>query len=450
MKKQSSLSGSHLVRFGTAGDQEFLLGEFLSTYDDLIINAGILAYMRGALATFLSIKAKNKPYFIDPQTHAFQHDIANITAKSGMRSGKVKLSLQKLIDVYGEPVLSSVVKQSRPLEPADFRNKKILSDFCKRVLTFQMRAISDEINKSDATPYYQYSNIKTQSIFTPLMLVAPYFFLRPSNVAQWLDINIKCANASKSISKKFNKKLALQITISQDLLTSPSNLRTLVNAYSSTRPDYFLIWVDSLVEQEANQKTLEAFIHFLQHLGRVAPVINLYGSYFSVALGKSGIIKNLIGVAHSLEYGETRGVVPVGGGFPTAKFYFPSLHARLLYRDAFRAIRIVEGNKNVGSYFKKVCDCKQCRAVIRTDPEVDFAKYGITGNTKSGKSYPLPETKKLTVSHYMWSKHKEYRQPMTKQNILDTLDDTIQIFANHSKSISVEHCRTWSRIIQGL
>jgi len=79
---QKPIQGPHLVRFGTAADQKFLLGDFLSTYDQLVINANMVAHMTSALASFLSVRAKNKPYLIDPQTHAFQHDISHLESNS--------------------------------------------------------------------------------------------------------------------------------------------------------------------------------------------------------------------------------------------------------------------------------------------------------------------------------------------------------------------------------
>ena len=152
------IAGFHIIRFGTAADQQFLLGEFLPTYDQLIINANMVAHMPSALASLLSIKAKNKPYFIDPQTHAFQHNISYIESDSENRVGSIKRSLQKLMDAFGNPVLSSIGKEHRPLLPSDFNSKGIVEGFCERVLKFQAQAITKEANQSEAAKYYKYLN----------------------------------------------------------------------------------------------------------------------------------------------------------------------------------------------------------------------------------------------------------------------------------------------------
>ena len=45
MPRRSPVAGFHLVRYGIAADQRFLLGDLLDTYDQLVINATIVAHM---------------------------------------------------------------------------------------------------------------------------------------------------------------------------------------------------------------------------------------------------------------------------------------------------------------------------------------------------------------------------------------------------------------------
>ncbi len=52
MAKKKAIAGSHLVRYGIAGDQKFLVGDLLNTYDELVINARMVAHMAGVLYTF--------------------------------------------------------------------------------------------------------------------------------------------------------------------------------------------------------------------------------------------------------------------------------------------------------------------------------------------------------------------------------------------------------------
>lgn len=46
-KKESGIHGIHWVRYGTAGDQKFLIGDFQDTYDQLVINGNMVALALG-------------------------------------------------------------------------------------------------------------------------------------------------------------------------------------------------------------------------------------------------------------------------------------------------------------------------------------------------------------------------------------------------------------------
>jgi hypothetical protein len=156
-----------------------------------------------------------------------------------------------------------------------------------------------------------------------------------------------------------------------------------------------------------------------------------------------------------LEYGESRGVVPVGGGIHTAKFYFPALNTRLLFRDALRAVRAVGGHKSVDDFHKKVCDCKTCREEITSNPETDFEKYGKARPIRfmrSGQSiamgYPLPETKERTVKHYLWCKKNEYGYQCSPDDLVRRLGE---IKSKLEKTLDLEnlsHCDLWAKIIK--
>ena len=450
--------GFHIVRFGIASDQKFLLGDFLSSYDHLIINANTASHMPSALASFLSVRAKNKPYFIDPMTHAFQHEIEHIESTSQKRLGEIKRSVQKLIDSYGAPINTCINKEHRSVRPRDFTNG-ILKQFCNRVLEFQTTVIANEAEQSDAAKYYAYlRKQKGQAIArisSPSILVAPYFYLTQKSMASWLPVNISCANISSKLAKSMRQQLGVQLTISQDILFSSRSRKILIEEYSKIKPDVFMLWIDSFSEQNASEDELRALIELIRELGKVTPIVNLYGGFFSVALKKLGICSSLKGVAHGLEYGESRGVIPVGGGFPSAKFYFPSLHHRLLFRDAFRAIRAVGGVRTAEHFYQKVCDCKMCRETISSNPEGDFHKYGETRpitykvrGRKQVKDYTLPETRTRTAKHYMYCKKAEYRTTYSNKQVIEELRHCENILSKAFGSQDLRYCTIWANIIE--
>jgi len=456
------IAGRHLVRYGIAADQKFLLGEFLQTYNQIVLNANIVAHMRSALANFLSDRAR-KPYFIDPQTHAFQHDITHLVSSSETVDGKIKLksSIRKLLEEYGEPVKTCVGSKHSSVVPEDFDNPNVRRGFCERVLRFQLRAIEEEMEASDSAKYHQYRARKGgmgspgfRAI--PTIVVAPYFHLTSTTFGEWVAVNINFAKDSEEYALSERVPLAVQIVISRDLLVDRELRTMLVKRYRNAGVDanVFLIWVDSFSEREASERELAGFIDLVNDLGSISPVVNLYGGFFSVALSRCGVVKSLVGISHGLEYGEDRAVIPVGGGIPVAKYYVPALHARLPFRDALRAVRTLGGMRSVDDFLGEICDCKECKQVITADPVTDFEKYGRTRTipfTREGhlvrREYPTPETKEHCVKHYMWRKAREHREPLSADELVHGLREAERKLAPILGLDAVAHCGLWSKVL---
>jgi hypothetical protein len=449
---RSAIERPHLVRYGTAADQKYLVGEFLETYDQLVVNANMLAHMPSALTTFISQHTKRKPYFVDPLTHAFQHDLSHLSSKSG----RLKRSIEKLLDAYGSPVAKRV-REGESVLPRDFPSSKIRKGFCERVLQFQWEAITAEAKDSPTAKYYKFLAAEKGldlGKMRPSLLVAPYFYLAASTLDSWLPLNVDCANESKAIAKTYDVPWAVEIVVSKDILAEPSLRQNLIEKYSGINPDVFLLWIDDFDEQSASRSLLKSFVDVVNGLGASSRVVNLYGGFFSVALSLCGIAP-LHGVCHGLEYGESRAVVPVGGGIPVAKYYLPVLHERLAYRDAFRAAERLGGMKTREGFLERVCSCRQCKKVIRSDdPSTDFLNaFGASRPVSFGRGeqvvrreFPLPATKDNSVRHYMWRKADEYSATASKQMVnalregRSALEQTLGLEA-------VAHCSVWADVL---
>ena len=125
--------------------------------------------------------------------------------------------------------------------------------------------------------------------------------------------------------------------MSRDLLAF-GDLENIAGKYGSLPAAGILLWVDELDESSVGKQLLKRFTELIRGLkNRGKQVYNLYGGYFSVLLGRAdgGMLD---GVCHGPEYGESRSVVPVGGGFPVARFYYPEVHTRVRYADAARIL----------------------------------------------------------------------------------------------------------------
>jgi hypothetical protein len=445
------IAGPHIVRYGTAADQKFLTGEFAETYDQLVINANMVAHMPSALATLITQKA-NKPFFIDPQTHAFQHASTHLASP---KTGEIRRSIRKLVEAYGDPVQGPVLRSESVL-PSDFEDAPTREAFCERVLAFQESSLKGEVEESGDAKYYQFLEEEglaaSFGAMSPSLLVAPYFYLDERTGRDWVPVNVACAEHCIAGSVKRGLPVAVQVVLSQDVLRS-GLLQEVVQAYSVLRPAAFLVWVDGLAEDEASVELLRAQVDLFEQLGAAAPVINLYGGYFSVALMHTKRLSSLVAVTHSLEYGESRSVVPVGGGVPVAKFYLPVLHSRLVIRDAVRSIKVLGGFASRDQYLATICNCAECGSIIRQHPEDDFGAYGVTKskvvrgrNGMITREYPTTETKEHCVRHYMWVKQQEYAETADVAATCATLT-SVGNTLRRALGAGVAHCQVWATVL---
>jgi hypothetical protein len=456
------IAGLHWVRYGIAGDQKYLLGEFAETYDQLVVNANMVAHMPSAMSQFLSQQLK-KQFVIDPQTHAFQHEVDSLISDSKKSAGSLKRSWKRLVERYGAP-LDSVIDSDEPrsLLPDDLADQTLLEGFCKRVLLFQRDEITREIEEGEDADYIRFLAEQTganSGNVPPAMLIAPYFFIGGPLQDDWLELNRRCVDASRQIVNADAPEipLAAQVVISKELL-SDNNLRDRVaQAFLAGKPDVILLWIDGFSEQAASSAQLEHFVEFVAKLsGQDTPVINLYGGFFSVAEARVGKLKGkLKGVCHGLEYGETKPVMPVAGGIPVAKFYSNHLHHRLPSRVAYNEIRALGGFQDVQHYLDIICGCDECKEVIKQNPQQDFRAYTESASKsifRSGRrvamEFPTAEAADHCTRHYMWCKASEYRVDLVLANLKQQLLAANVKLVKHVGSEFAAHAKLWSEILQ--
>jgi len=73
-----------------------------------------------------------KGYFIDPVTHAFQHDVSTIMSYSKKEEKLViKKSVRNHIDYYGEPI-KTIINSGNSILPSNFDTKKIKESFTQK------------------------------------------------------------------------------------------------------------------------------------------------------------------------------------------------------------------------------------------------------------------------------------------------------------------------------
>lgn len=460
------ITGLHLIRFGTAADQEYFLNGWRDTYDQIVVNANMVAHMPAALSTFLAFRTQ-KPYFIDPQTHAFQHEVEYLMSDAKREEGQAKLkrSWHTLVKAYGPLVESALVGDNpRALLPEDFTDAGRVKEFCARVLEYQRSKVSEEATTGENAEYVQFyaaEEKKGPGQFQPTLVTAPYFHLTQQFFDEWLTVNLNCLTASRSAmgEAKMTLPLAAQIVIARETLSSVKRLDDLIKAYSehASQPDVFLLWIDSFMEQEASADELRALVKLVNGLSaKGRPVANLYGGYFSVASARFGSLQGrLQGVCHGLEYGESKPVVPISGGVPVAKFYLPALHSRLHTRVAIRAIRALKGFVSSAEFFRLVCDCAECRGVIKDNPEMDFGAFTESKAStfwRSGQrvamEFPTAKASDLCAKHYLWCKHREYTEAKQLDPLCAELESTFNLLREPIGLEYAGHAAIWPMVLR--
>lgn len=452
------VAGLHWVRYGIAGDQKYLLGEFAETYDQLVVNANMVAHMPSAMSQFIAQKLR-KPFVIDPQTHAFQHEIDHLLSTSKKSSGKLKRSWGGLVQRYGAPLDAIFAGENpRSLRPEDLQDAQLLREFCRRVLFFQRDEIHREVEEGPDAEYIRFLAEETGedlAMVPPRMLIAPYFFIGGSWQEHWLDLTTRCLAASRIVmdAEAPDIPLAAEIVVSKEVVSDSDFRTTAVERLLNCKPDVFLLWIDDFSEQAASPTMLRRYVEFVDQLSATGtPVVNLFGGYLSVAQARGGaLIGKLRGVCHGLEYGESKAVVPIAGGIPVARFYSNNLHHRLPPRIAVQEVRALGGFANVEQFHHAICNCEECRAVINADPEKGFRVY-----TESQEKFILRSGRRVTMEfptaaaadhctrHYMWCKGREYREELDHDGLKQALTKIYDDLVPHVGPEFSAHAKTWA------
>jgi len=395
----------HWMMFSTFAEQRYFIYPDRTTYSIAVINGNMAAHAPTGLAAFLLEKTADLPYIIDPLTHAFQHDPVHIQNDSG----EAKSSISKLATAYGEPIAG--LAGSRPLRPKDLADDGVLSAFVSQCVEFQRCQLADVMAKSPARKYVD----KPLAALRPKAVVAPYFYMTETTVDAWSPVARRSVEFALKVASGIPVYAA--VVVGQGVLLDPRARAGVVSALGSLDVSGYLLWVDDFDEHEAGIAELKALVAMARDLrsGGKKQVTNLHGGYFSIlmagALGDSA----LSGVTHGPEFGESRPVIPVGGGIPIARYYVPRLHARVKYRDALRYFRAKKYLESAARFHESVCGCEVCRQTLQGEAArfVEFGKSELK-QVKRGAGvvpieFPTTATKELCLKHYLQRKKMEFQ-----------------------------------------
>ena len=458
----------HIYHYNINAEQRFFLGNVHRPLFDLIaLNGNIVSHTPKGVAGFVA--TTNKPFYVDPQTHAFQH--ATINLKRDVREKETdakpdyqwKPSVLRLAKERLKSVFGKVIDYDRPLNPAMFKddksaiNQQVVEQVCESVLDFQRNILASSLSEEDREFMDPVQN------FCPHFLLSPYFYLSSKDYSDWLKINVECYTKTKSLSD--GVPVYLPVVISKQFMELRRSI--LIEAISQLKPDGILLWIDDHIEEGLGTSQVGEFVQFLRELqNHTGNVLNSHGGYLSTLLCHSDCGPLLSGVGHSVNYGESRSVIPVGGGLPMARFYFPSIHSRLKYTDALDIVRAKSWLSNRQNYEQHVCQCEQCTDLLNEHPNIDraFYVYGksrpITFERRSRSGgrqlvrldYPTAEAKLAAARHYLFRKNAEFTTINSASfvELVNRLKSTYDEIATDCDDHSFVHLEIWHRGLTGL
>lgn len=434
----------HWMMFGTFAEQKHFAYPDRGTYHGTVLNGNMVAHAPEGLAAFLLEKTANLPYIIDPMTHAFQHHPRFVSGPDGT----IKSSIQALAGHYGT-FLSEVVGR-RPIIPRDLQDAGILRDLVGNCLRFQDQTLSQVMANSDAMKY-----LGPSTQLSPVALVAPYFYMTETTYREWLPICIAAMREARVLYPA--RQLFTSVVVNQGLLLDEAALREVSTQLAASDANGFLLWIDNLDEQRAASSALRQVLSLARALrgNNSRPVINLHGGYFSVLAAGTLGGGAFSGVTHGPEFGEVRAVIPVGGGIPIARYYFPKLHSRVRYPDVVRILGAKGWHANATIFHEKVCACPQCLETISGSISnfVEFGRGNVRNVRRGGGmvriEYPTSEAKIRCLRHYLQQKRFEYGFAATAShdqlisNLLEGADELAEVVGLDG----VRHLHVWRDVL---
>jgi len=453
----------HICHYNAHAEKRYFLGrEHHDCYDMIAFNGNIVSHTPVGVAGFVATAGKE--FYIDPQTHAFQHatihlkrDISDKEAGEAPRY-KFKPSIEKLANERLKGPFVDVIKYDRPIRPRSFLDdggnirNEVVDAICQSVGSFQLNTMILELDNEAKDFIGDLSNLK------PNFLIAPYFCLATHLWKEWLKINIACYQRTKELFTDL--PIYLGLVLSKERLNDGAEI---IEAISKVKPDGILLWIDEHVEEAVGVTDIERYVNFLQGIKGVAgTTYNSHGGYLSILLCHSEAGGLLDGVGHSMNYGEHRAVVPIGGGLPMAQFYLLSVHSRLRWGDAASIVQPSGWLSSKESYRRNVCMCRQCIDLIKEKDSAEkaFSVYGrshpVTITRRTGVivrlEYPTREAKQAATRHYLYNKVKEFKDIEDKDfpTLLGELETTYNAISSDSGDDFVGHLFTWHKALGGL
>jgi hypothetical protein len=325
----------HFLAYGNSDQASFRDPSVRTALDYMTVPGTIAAYYPDATAGF--VLTSQLDYMIDPRTPLFQN-----------RIDAPKASHFALADWLG-PTVNQQMTEGELIEfrPELFTQGVVLEmteSLLNAQLEYGARAahIDERLERyrqllGEALPNEALPSVSAESAPAPAFVLAPYFATSGPADAWW-DVNRRIAEACRG-----RREVSLVLAISDVGL-----LRAAAEWLPPDVNDVAFFWITGLDERQAPREVLEALKGSIQELRATHRLVNLYGGFFSIALGLFG----LWGFNNGLGYSESRSwpELPATGAAPP-RYYVRNLHS---YLSPATAQLLVDED----AYFR--CECDTC------------------------------------------------------------------------------------------
>lgn len=415
-----------LLRYNTGTDKQVFV-KFKDQVSAVIFNATIVAYSSSAVADLVSVH-KNQ-YIIDPQTHIYQHDISAIQTTDKKGNIAIKKSVDKYLDLLPHNLKELYLSNGGRLSPTEIGNE--MDVLARSVYDFETKYVKKYIEGKEYDKYLSYVNIGPE----PQAVIAPYFAIKSlysdSVILDWMSLNRIAAEKFASINASAYP-IGVQIVLEKEILEKNVFIDSIKSTYGEIGAEYAFIWVDEFNTFDATPSQQTGFKELLIALTEIGikPVM-AYGGYDCVMLCNKDIPYKMFGVAHSVGYGETRAITPVGGGVPVNKYYFPPLHNRMSMSRVSELLRqngyfTMDKISACQKFYSSICECKQCKTVIKDNID-NFNCYNesipFTIKGRITRNRPTTDASLIAAMHFMNVKMAEWE--MVKNNTFKQLSDEL-------------------------
>jgi len=445
-----------ILRLGSHSEKEYV-EKTIKQFDGVMVGANLLQATPGATATLLFKLSKQagRPYYVDPMTYAFgsyvdpdtgrvRSDLdwiksdKKVKGKPGKLTRDFKSSYAKLAETFGPPY-STAVSRSKAVEPGDFTSDQFVEDSCRRVLAFEADLLRNVFRQDPVTAGF------ADQFPAPTALLAPYFYIEQSRMADWIALNRRLALASTAVRNDI--PIHIVVCGHRDLLTNAAHARTIIDGLKECNPAGVWLWFSRFDEHVASLQELRALRAWVEELSPQMPVYNMHGSYFSLALSKVG----MAGIAHGVGYGEQKDVVPViGQSTPTVQYYVRSLHAKFSVPQIIRCFTTL-GVTTPEQFFRIICDCVICKNIVGKDLN-NFSQFGeIHYSRPSAKrASQTPAAAKRCRYHFLLnrSKERDYVRANTLRTIADDCNTAADEWRRTILAQSIGHLREWADVLR--